>query len=297
MRADRLQFRAVSTYDIAIIGGGNMGRALLGGLARRGFPARSICVGEPLEAIRASLRRDFNCSVTENNAEAVEGARTVVIAVKPQEAARVVSALAPHLAGRAPVVISVAAGIEIRSLEAWCGAGVPVVRAMPNRPALVGAGATGLHAPAHVGASARAQAEEVMSAVGAVVWVAAEADLDLVTALSGSGPAYCFLLAETMMQAAVSRGLDPEAARVLAVETLHGAGALAHASGDLAKLRAEVTSKGGTTEAALRVLAGESGMGALVDRAIDAAAQRSRELARQFGAGAAPTAADPARRP
>ncbi len=124
-----------------------------------------------------------------------------------------------------------------------------------------------------------------MRALGAAIWVAAESDLDLVTALSGSGPAYFFLLAEMMMQAAVNRGLDPEAARVLAVETLHGAGALAHASGDLARLRAEVASKGGTTEAALRVLAGESGLAPLVQRAIDAAAQRSRELAKQFGAG------------
>lgn len=124
-----------------------------------------------------------------------------------------------------------------------------------------------------------------MRAVGAVVWVSEESHIDVVTALSGSGPAYFFLLAETMMQAAARRGLDPEAARVLAVETLYGAGALAHSSGELARLRDEVTSKGGTTEAALRVFAAENGLADLVQRAIDAAAQRSRELARQFGAG------------
>lgn len=262
-----------------------MGRALIGGLVGRGIPAHSISVGEPSEAVRSGLEQDFGCSAAGDNAAAVAGVRAVVIAVKPQEAGRVVSSLRAALAERTPLVLSVVAGIQTRSLEAWCGPGVPVVRAMPNRPALVGAGATGLYAPQHVSAESRAHAEDVMRAVGAVVWVGAEADLDVVTALSGSGPAYCFLLAETMMQAAVNCGLDREAARVLAVETLHGAGVLAHSGGDLARLRAEVTSKGGTTEAALRVLAGEGGMSDLVQRAVNAARQRSQELAEQFGAG------------
>ena len=262
-----------------------MGRALVGGLLRRGIAPRSISIGEPSEPARAGLEHEFGCSVLADNEQAIAAAGVVVVAVKPQEAARVLAPLAPRLVELAPVVVSVAAGIETRSLERWCGAGVPIVRAMPNRPALVGAGATGLYARPHVNADARGRAEAVMRAVGVVAWVAEESHLDLVTALSGSGPAYCFLLAETMMQAAVRRGLDPEAARVLAIETLHGAGALAHTSGDLARLRAEVTSKGGTTEAALGVLGAETGMGELVQRAIDAAAQRSRELARQFGAG------------
>lgn len=262
-----------------------MGRALIGGLIRRGTPARTLCVGDPSEAIRAGLEKDFGCPVTADNQAAVAGARVVVIAVKPQEAAHVVGQLRPGLEKRVPVVISVAAGIRIASLAAWCGGGVPVVRAMPNRPALVGAGVTGLYAPQNVDRADRASAEEVMHAVGEVVWVAVEDDLDTVTALSGSGPAYFFLLAEMMMRAAVNRGLDPAAARVLAVETLHGAGVLAHAGGDLARLRAEVTSKGGTTEAALQVLAEDGGMGALVQRAIDAAWQRSRELAEKFGSG------------
>jgi len=275
----------VSARDIAIIGGGNMGRALVGGLLRRGIAPRSISVGEPSGPARASLEKEFGCSALPDNEQAIAGASIVVIAVKPQQAAHVLAPLRSRLAEVAPVIVSVAAGIETRSLETWCGEGVPVVRAMPNRPALVGAGATGLYARPHVSAGARERAETVMRAVGAVVWVSEESHLDLVTALSGSGPAYFFLLAETMMQAAVRRGLDPEAARALAVETLHGAGVLAHSSGDLARLRAEVTSKGGTTEAALRVFGAENGMGELVQRAIDAAAQRSRELARQFGAG------------
>jgi pyrroline-5-carboxylate reductase len=275
----------VSSFDIAFIGGGNMARALIGGLVRRGTPATAIRVGEPSEASRAALERDFACRTSADNDVAAAAADAVVLAVKPQEAARVVRALGPRLRAEHALLISVAAGISVHSLETWSGEGVAIVRAMPNRPALVGAGVTGLHASAKVDRAGRALAESVMRAVGAVVWLESEGDLDIVTALSGSGPAYCFLLAEQMMRAAVKLGLDPEAARILAVETLHGAGALAHAgSGDLARLRAEVTSKGGTTEAALRILEGEPGLGRLVERAIDAAAQRSRELAREFGA-------------
>ncbi len=276
----------MSSYTIAIIGGGNMGRALVGGLTRQGTPAETIRVGEPDDAVRAALQRDLGCFVAADNAACVQGADAVVLAVKPQLAGSVLASLAPRLRGGRPLVISIMAGIRIRSLESWCGADVPLVRAMPNRPALVGAGATGVYAAERVDASARAQAERILRAVGAVVWLSSEEDLDVVTALSGSGPAYCFLLAELMMQAAVKLGLESRAARQLAVETLHGAGVLAHSSdGDLARLRAEVTSKGGTTEAALSVLGGE-GLAALVQRAMDAATQRSREIARQFGAGA-----------
>lgn len=276
----------MSSYNVAFLGGGNMGRALIGGLVRRGMSPQTIRVGEPIEAVRRELQRDFGCLVAADNDAPVSGADVIVVAVKPQEAHRVVAPLGPRLRERRPLVVSIAAGIEIRSLQSWCGDGVPIVRAMPNRAALVGAGATGLYAPAQVSAAARSRAEEIMASVGVVVWLKSEDDLDIVTALSGSGPAYCFLLAEMMMKAAMNLGLEPQAARLLAVETLHGAGALAHSSaGDLARLREEVTSKGGTTEAALRVLTGEPGMGSLVQRAVDAAAQRSRELARQFGAG------------
>jgi pyrroline-5-carboxylate reductase len=154
---------------------------------------------------------------------------------------------------------------------------------MPNRPALIGAGVSGLFADPQVSTAQRELAAGVMRAAGAAVWVEREADLDVVTALSGSGPAYFFLLAEQMMQAAIAQGLQPEAARQLAVGTLHGAGALAGASdGDLARLRREVTSKGGTTEAALEAFAAAD-FGAIVARAMHAATQRSRELAARFG--------------
>ncbi len=275
----------MSSFEIAFIGGGNMARALIGGLVRQGTPASAIRVGEPSAAVRSGLERDFGCRTSPDNPVAAAAADAVVLAVKPQEAAAVVSALAPELRAERPLFISVAAGIGVRSLESWCGPGVPIVRAMPNRPALVGAGATGLYAGTGVPEAGRALAERILQSVGSLVWVESEDDLDVVTALSGSGPAYCFLLAEAMMNAAVKLGLDPRAARTLAVETLHGAGALAHAgSADLARLRAEVTSKGGTTEAALRVLEGEHGLAGLVERAMSAAAQRSRELSRQFGA-------------
>jgi pyrroline-5-carboxylate reductase len=199
-------------------------------------------------------------------------------------AGAVLAPLQPALLRARPVVISIAAGIRLAALESWCGAGVPVVRAMPNRPALVGAGATGLFAPASVAAEHREVAERVMQAVGEVIWVAAEDDLDVVTALSGSGPAYFFLLAELLTQGAIDLGLAPEAARRLAIATLHGAGQLAHSGdGDLARMRAEVTSKGGTTEAAVKAFEAADLRGS-VARALEAAMRRSRELAAQFGA-------------
>jgi pyrroline-5-carboxylate reductase len=274
----------MSNNHLAVLGGGNMGRALIGGMLRRGTRPEHITVGESVEAAREAISRDFGVQAVADNRAAIEKASLVVLAVKPQDAAAVVTPLQSLLQRNQAVVVSIAAGIRVSALESWCGAGVPVVRAMPNRPALVGAGATGLFAPAHVDATARASAERTMQAVGEVVWVSAEDELDVVTALSGSGPAYFFLLAELMMQGAIDCGLDSAAARRLAVATLHGAGQLVYASdGDLARLRAEVTSKGGTTEAALRALEAADLRG-IMARAVEAATRRSRELAAQFGA-------------
>lgn len=275
----------MDSLKIAIIGGGNMGRAILGGLLRDGTPADHVRVGEAAAAARRELQSEFAVFVAEDNAAVLEDAAIVVIAVKPQDAEAVLVPLGKQLREQRTLVVSVAAGIEVRSLQAWCGKAVAIVRAMPNRPALVGAGVTALYAPEGIAAVERSLAERVMRAVGSVVWLAEERALDVVTALSGSGPAYFFLLAEQMMTAAVGLGLEPAAARTLAVETLHGAGVLAHAGdGDLARLRAAVTSKGGTTEAALQVLDGAQGIGPLVHRALAAAADRSRELATRFAA-------------
>ena len=218
-----------------------------------------------------------------NCAASIAGANVVVLAVKPQDLRGVVAPLRECLQNTCPLVLSIAAGVRIDALRIWCGAGVPIARAMPNRPALLGAGATGIYAGHDVPASSRALAERVLKGVGAVVWLDSEASLDVVTALSGSGPAYFFLLADAMRQSAVDLGLDPRAARLLAMETLYGAGLQAHHSdGDLVRLREEVTSKGGTTEAAIRSLV-RAEFAATIHAALEAAAHRSRELAAQFG--------------
>ena len=219
----------------------------------------------------------------------------VVLAVKPQLMGPVARDLAPALS-QLPLVISVAAGIRASDLQRWLGPGIPVVRAMPNRPALIGAGASGLYAGEEVSDAQRALAEQVLSATGLCMWVESEADLDLVTALSGSGPAYFFRLAELMAEAAVAQGLEPETARDLPPRPsrvrdnwllprwrrTERQSPTNWPSIDLARMRAEVTSKGGTTEAALAVF-DLRGLGTIVAAAQAAAARRSEEMAGQFG--------------
>jgi pyrroline-5-carboxylate reductase len=271
----------MSHIELTVLGAGNMGRALIGGLLRHGMRPEQIAVGESQESARARLSQELGIAATPDNAAAIRKANLVVLAVKPSHAGSVLAPLAAELQQRRPVVLSIAAGVRIETLQSWCGAGVPVIRAMPNRPALVGAGATGLFAPAQVDASHRAMAAQIMQSVGEVVWVATEDALDVVTALSGSGPAYFFLLAEAMTQAGMDLGLPADTARRLSIATLHGAGLLAQGSdGDLARMRGEVTSKGGTTEAALRILHA-AGFNELVGRAVEAATRRGRELAEQ----------------
>ncbi|HTL91513.1 MAG TPA: pyrroline-5-carboxylate reductase [Steroidobacteraceae bacterium] len=264
---------------VCILGAGNMGRALIGGLLRGGWRSEQLSAGESEAAARTTLLREFGVSATDDNRAAVAGAAIVVLAVKPQDAAAVLQPLAAGFALNRPLLISVAAGVRVAALESWCGAGVPVMRAMPNRPAWVGAGATGVYAPPAVGAQQRAAAERVLQALGEVFWVEAEELLDVVTALSGSGPAYFFLLAELMAEAATQLGLESGMAHRLAAATLYGSGLLARSGdGDLARLRQEVTSTGGTTEAALRTLEAAD-LRTTVRAALAAATQRGRELA------------------
>jgi pyrroline-5-carboxylate reductase len=273
----------MSHLELTVLGAGNMGRALIGGLLRHGMRQEQITVGESHEPARATLSQELGIAATTDNAAAIAKADLIVVAVKPQHVDSVLTPLAAHLQQRRPIVLSVAAGVRIQALRGWCGAGVPVIRAMPNRPAFVGAGVTGLFAPPEVDASQRAIAAQIMQSVGEVVWVATEDLIDVVTALSGSGPAYFFLLAEALVSAGVELGLPIDTARRLSIATLHGAGLLAQGSdGDLVRLRAEVTSKGGTTEAALRTLQAAD-FNELISRAVAAAARRSRELAEQFG--------------
>jgi pyrroline-5-carboxylate reductase len=268
---------------LAFIGGGNMAAALIGGLTKRGLPAERLVAADPSQDALRRLARDFRIAVTSDNAQAVQGAEVVVLAVKPQLMRAVALSLAPHLSISRPVLISVAAGIPHAALARWFGPDVPVIRTMPNRPALNGFGATGLYAPAGVGAAPRAIAQEVMAAVSATVWVEHESQMDTVTALSGSGPAYFFLFMEALEAAAQARGLPPDVAHRLTLETAYGAAQMARDSKDsLATLREQVTSKGGTTAAALEVL-DAAGLRAIVAHAVAAADRRSAELAAEFG--------------
>jgi len=270
----------------AFIGGGNMGGALIRGLIARGLDPHHIGVGEAVQSRRIALADELGVHVSADNREAVHGAEVVVLAVKPQDMAGTVQPLAEVFAATKPLVISIAAGIRVADIAGWCGPGVAVVRAMPNRPALNGAGATAIYGPPGMSAAQRTLAEQVLGAVGTTTWVATEDALDVVTALSGSGPAYFFLLAELMTDAAVNLGLERDAARELAIQTLFGSGRMARDSdGDLARLRAEVTSKGGTTEAALRSFDGANLRG-IVAAALAAATDRGREMARAFGESA-----------
>ncbi|MEO8019639.1 MAG: pyrroline-5-carboxylate reductase [Pseudomonadota bacterium] len=269
--------------NAAFVGGGNMGGALVRGLIARGLAAKNISVGEAHQQRRIALADELGVHVTADNREAVAGADVVVLAVKPQDMAGTVQALAPVFAQRAPLVISIAAGIRVADIVNWSAGTTAVVRAMPNRPALNSAGATAIYAPAGTSEAHRTLAAQVLGAVGTTVWVHSEDALDVVTALSGSGPAYFFLLAELMTDAAVSLGLERDSARELAIQTLFGSGTMARDSdGDLARLRAEVTSKGGTTEAALRSFDAANLRG-IVAAALSAAADRSREMAQAFG--------------
>jgi pyrroline-5-carboxylate reductase len=267
---------------LAFIGGGNMAAALIGGLTKRGLGRERIVVADPSPGQVDRLARDYGITVAADNHEAVAGAEVVVLAVKPQMMRAVALGLAP-LAAPHPLVLSVAAGIPHAALTRWFGPQVPVVRTMPNRPALNGFGATGLYAPASVGAANRALAEAVMAAVSATVWVEHESQMDTVTALSGSGPAYFFLFMEALEAAAHARGLPTEIAHKLTLETAFGASQMARLSSDpLSVLREQVTSKGGTTAAALEVL-DAAGLRAIVAHAVAAADRRSAELAAEYG--------------
>lgn len=267
---------------LAFLGGGNMARSLIGGLLARGWRAEQIIVADPIAAQLAALQAQFAIRVTSDNASAARGADIVVLAVKPQAMQKAASAIKEAIADRQPLLISVAAGIRASDIQRWM-AGIPVVRSMPNRPALQGCGMTALYATADVSAERRALAEQILGAVGATLWLEHEQHMDVVTAVSGSGPAYFFLLIEMLEQAGIAQGLTPEVSRKLAVETAYGSGAMARAATESpATLREQVTSKGGTTEAALQVLEGRQ-IRATFDAAVAAATHRAAQVADEFG--------------
>jgi pyrroline-5-carboxylate reductase len=268
---------------IAFIGGGHMTTSLVGGLRARGAAAGDLHVSDPVPAQLERLRSSFGVDATTDNAAAVRDADLVVLAVKPQDMAAAASGIADELARRRRVVVSIAAGIRLANLAAWLGAAVPLVRTMPNRPALIGAGITAAFAGPSVVAADRAAVEEVLSAAGPLVWLEDESQMDVVTAVSGSGPAYFFLLVEALEDAGTALGLPRATARQLAVHTALGAGRMAAEGGaSPTTLREQVTSKGGTTAAALAVLE-QAGLRGIFAEAVTAATRRSAELADQFG--------------
>lgn len=267
---------------IVFIGGGNMAASLIGGLRRAGHDVSRLRVVEPDAARRAALAERHGLHAAAAADAATLDADVCVLAVKPQVIAEAARGLAPLLPHPRPVVLSVAAGVPTAALAAWLGGDVPLVRCMPNTPALIGAGASALYAGPEVGKAQRASAQAVLETAGAVVWVDDEASLDAVTATSGSGPAYFFKFMEAMQAGAEDLGLPPDTARALVLQTALGAARMALESGDdPAMLRAKVTSPGGTTERALSVFA-EGGLDELVETAMRAAAGRARELAAGF---------------
>jgi pyrroline-5-carboxylate reductase len=271
---------------IAFIGAGNMAASLIGGLRAQGVPAERIRASDPGAEQRAKVSAEHGIFICADNAEAVAGVDVIVLAVKPQVMKSVCQALAPHLT-EGQLIVSIAAGIPCDSLERWLGeqaAAVPaIVRCMPNTPALLGQGVSGLYATARVSAEQRQQAEQLLSAVGVALWLDDEQQIDAVTAVSGSGPAYFFLLIEAMTAAGEQLGLPRATAAQLTLQTALGAARMALESEvDAAELRRRVTSPNGTTEAAIKSFQA-GGFEALVHQALTAAATRSAELAEQLG--------------
>jgi pyrroline-5-carboxylate reductase len=272
---------------IAFIGGGNMARSLVGGLLKTGVAANAIRIAEPQAAAREALGRDFGVASYADNALAAAEAEVVVLAVKPQMMPAIRDGLRDILQRQRPLLISIAAGVRLDQLERWFGA-LPIVRCMPNTPALIGAGATGLCANARVSAPQRAQAQHILDAAGTTRWIDDERLMDTVTALSGSGPAYFFALVEALEDAAAAQGLPRDTARALAVQTCLGAGRMLAESGEApGELRRRVTSPNGTTQAALESFAAD-GLPAIVARAVAAATRRGEELAAALDSGNQP---------
>ena len=265
---------------IAFIGGGNMASAMIGGLLRHGLPTQNICVVEPFATARAALQQQYGIAAQESADAQLAHASLVIWAVKPQNLRQAAQDCAAHTS--AALHLSVAAGITSTSLAQWLGT-QRIVRAMPNTPALIGQGMTGLFARSVVHADERRLVEHVITSTGQFLWVEQESLLDAVTALSGSGPAYVFYFLEAMTEAGEDMGLTAEQAQQLAVHTFRGAAELASRSQEpLSVLRERVTSKGGTTYAALQSMQADD-IAVRFMRALDAAEQRARELGEEYG--------------
>ncbi|MBZ0095732.1 MAG: pyrroline-5-carboxylate reductase [Sulfuricella sp.] len=267
--------------NITFIGGGNMAGALITGLLQKGFDPAAIGVVEISAENRTRLSEKFGIATYEEISAAAVAADIIVLAVKPQQLHGVATQLHGLLDGK--LVISIAAGVRSADLSRWLGGHPLIVRAMPNTPAMVLAGVTGLYALPEVPESQRSQADTILGAVGTTVWLEREEQMDAITAISGSGPAYVFLFIEALQEAAVELGFTPDQARTLSLETFLGAAKLAsQSSEDAATLRARVTSKGGTTERAILAMEA-AGIRRAIIQAAQAASLRSRELGDELG--------------
>lgn len=260
-----------------------MASSLIGGLVNDGYAADKITVSD-LDADKLTyLHNAFGVKTTQDSNELVANSDIVVLAVKPQSMGAVVGSVAEAVRQNKPVVVSIAAGIRVEALNRWLGGNLPIVRCMPNTPALVKTGATGLYANQQVSEEQKDQVESLLRAVGVTVWVDDEHDLDAVTALSGSGPAYFFMVMEALEAAAIEAGLDQKTARLLTQETALGAAKMALESSESAGvLRQRVTSPGGTTERALGVMK-DRGLSDILREAVLAAKERSVELSDELG--------------
>ena len=263
---------------LAFIGGGNMASCIIGGLINNNYPATRIMVSDPTPGKLAELEQQFTIAVSDSNSEACQWAEIVILAVKPQVMKTVTAEIKSGLTHN-PLIISIAAGITSRQLANWLEGDRALIRTMPNTPALIQKGATGLYATPAVSAQQRTQAETILKAVGCTVWVEDESLIDTVTAVSGSGPAYFFLLMEAMIDAGVKQGLTRPVAEQLTLQTALGAAELATNSDvDVAELRRRVTSPGGTTEQAISYFQ-RANFAALVEGAMEVCTDRSRQLA------------------
>ncbi|MES9906304.1 MAG: pyrroline-5-carboxylate reductase [Sedimenticola sp.] len=272
----------LSSKTITFIGGGNMAASLIGGLIADGYKAKRIIVSDPDGEKLAGLAARFGIITIGDNSDAVNRADVVVLAVKPQMMKQVVEGIADAAQIRRPLIVSIAAGVRERELGIWLGGGAALVRTMPNTPAMLQAGATVLHAAPGVTDDQKSLAESILRAVGLTCWVDDEEKMDAVTALSGSGPAYFFMVMEAMEEAGKSMGLAAETARLLTIQTALGAARMAIESSDgPAALRWQVTSPGGTTERALSILE-EGSLRDLFGKALQGARERSVELSRML---------------
>jgi pyrroline-5-carboxylate reductase len=267
---------------VGLIGGGNMARAIGGGLLRGGMHATNLMIAEPLVEQCDLLRKElYGAMVTVDNQRVAAEAETLLFAVKPQILKPVCEDLSAAAQKSRPLIMSIAAGPQTADIDTWLGGGMRVVRVMPNQPALIDQGISALFANQATDADGRAMAERIMTAVGQVVWLESESKMDAVTAVSGTGPSYFYLLIDIMIEAALKAGIDKETARTLAVETARGATSLAAAETEsMASLIDRVRSPGGTTTAAFELLDARDARGIFAD-AIDAAENRAAELAKE----------------